>query len=153
MQAIIYEADLMCPVIEMKFNVSKPEWFTSELYETAKDRDRLFRKFRQGKKKNEGLYQLAVQKNRKFSKLIKLAKDLYFKEQLRINQNYISKYWSTISEVIGQSATKQIDQVFLYGTNHLCEEKDTANMINEFFATVGERVSDELALLPPNQIN
>lgn len=153
LQAILFEIDRMCPVSQMKFNCSRPEWFTSDLYELAKDRDRLFRKFRQSKKKNEQLYQRAVLKRREFAKLVKLTKDSYFKEQLRINQSNASKYWNTISEVLGHSTTKKIDQVFLYGTSHLCSENDTADTINEFFATVGERISEELGSLSYKQLD
>lgn len=153
LQAITYETNIMCPVKQMRFNISKPEWFSSDLYELAKERDQLFRKFRQSKKRNVAMYQKAVKKRRDFSKLVKSAKETYFKEHLKLNQNNVTKYWNTISEVLGQKTGKKIDQVYLYGTNILCNEEDTANIINEFFATVGERVSDELGFVPTNQLD
>lgn len=153
LHAITYEIDCMCPVREIKINVSKPEWFSSELYELSKERDHLFRKYRQGNRKYQISYQTAVTKRRAFSKLLKTAMETYFQEQLRLNQNNVLKYWSIISNVIGRPMSKVIDQVFLYGTDILCEELDTANIINEFFSSVGERVSSDLGHLPDVQLD
>lgn len=152
-EAIKFELDRMCPIKEIKVNTSKPEWFNNTLYEIARDRDRLFRKYRQGKRKNLILYQEAVKKRKAFSKLFKTAREEYFQEQLLLNQNNALKYWSIISDIIGQSSVRKIDQVFLYGTKVLCDEPDAANIINEFFSTVGERVSKDLGHLPYVQLD
>lgn len=62
LQAITHEMNHMCPIKKIKINISKPEWFSSELYELAKERDRLFRKFRQGnRKKSDNLSECSYQ--------------------------------------------------------------------------------------------
>lgn len=49
-----------------------------------------------------------------------------------------------LQKVFGQDITKTIERVFIYGTLNLCHEDEFASIINEFFATAGERVSPEL---------
>lgn len=152
-EAIRFELDYMCPIKEIKINTTKPEWFSNTLYEITKDRDRLFRKYRQGKRKKPAFISGSSKKRRAFAKLYKSANESFFQEQLLLNQNNALKYWSTISDIIGQSSEKSVDQVFLYGTEILCDERETANVVNEFFSTVGERVSKDLGHLPHVQLD
>lgn len=89
--ALIYEADQMCPFIWLKVNVAKPVWFNSSLVELARDRDRLFRNFRRGGGKNQEIYKKASEKRKEFNKLVKNAKDDFFKEQLEAHLGNRSK--------------------------------------------------------------
>lgn len=86
-QALTYEADILCPYKWIRVNVNKPPWFTSEMSEIARDRDILFRNYRRGKKTNNLLHQKAVEKRRKFNKLIKESRDSYYNEQLTLHKN------------------------------------------------------------------
>lgn len=79
-QALKYEADLQCPFKWIKVKTNKPVWFTSYMMEVARDRDRLFRNYRNSDKSNARLYQQAVEKRREFNKLVKSSKDCFFRE-------------------------------------------------------------------------
>lgn len=51
--AMLYEADSLCPYKWIKVNSCRPIWFTSQMNELACDRDILFRNYRRGHKKKQ----------------------------------------------------------------------------------------------------
>lgn len=130
--AIKYELDIMCPYVRTKVNVSKLMWFSQELYELSKERDRFFNIFRRSKGKNIGCYQQAVIKRKEFASLLKLAKENYYQELLEINKNNGLKFWNTIQNILGQDPQQIITQVYHYETNDLCTEMECADVINKF---------------------
>lgn len=75
--ALVYEADIQCPYKWIKVRSNRPVWFTSYMMEVARDRDRLFSKYRNSRKQNTRLYQQAVAKRHEFNKLVKNSKDSF----------------------------------------------------------------------------
>lgn len=80
LKAMIYEADILCPYKWTKIDTKKPIWFTSHINELARDRDTLFRNYRRGGKKDNAIYQRAVEKRKEFNKLVKLSRDSFYKD-------------------------------------------------------------------------
>lgn len=108
---ITYEADEMCPYKCMMVNTNRPIWFTSYMAEVACERDRLFRKYRNGNKSNEGLYESAVQRRREFNKLVKESRDTIFRDQLTENRTGQSRFWPVVKEIIGCENEQTIDSL------------------------------------------
>lgn len=150
---IKYELDIMCPYVRTKVNTSKPMWFSQELYELSKERDRLFTKFRRSKGKNTVCYEQAVSKRKEFACLVKIAKETYYQELLEINKNNGMKFWNTIQSILGQDPHQIINQVYHYETKDLCTEMECADVINNFFATVGERISEKMINIEYTQLD
>lgn len=72
---------------------------------------------------------------------------MIYQDLLEINKDNSMKFWNTINEILGSDPTVKITNVFHYNTNILCSESETANILNDFFASVGERVCENLASL------
>lgn len=63
------------------------------------------------------------------------------------------KFWKTLRDIMGQETNTKITQVFHYGCDILCREEEAADLINCFFASVGERVADCMGFEPPLQLD
>lgn len=127
--------------------MSKPVWFTGEMSEIARDRDILFRNYRRGKKKNDALYHRAIEKRKEFNKLVKILRDSFFKQQLATHKNDQVKFWKTVSNILGPKSSPKIGRVFEHGSDILCDEENSANKINEFFALIGENIMSGLPVV------
>lgn len=138
--AMLYEADIMCPYKWVKVNISKPIWFNSTLVELARDRDILFRNYKRGGYKNKETYRKASRKRREFNRLIKTAKDDFYKEQLELNIKNQKRFWQTVNGILGSSPGQTVREVFRHGTDFLCTEEESVEVINNFFAGIGEMV-------------
>lgn len=88
----------MCPYVWKTVRNDKPFWFNSYLREIAMHRDRLFRNYRRGGKKNKELHKQAVAKCRSFNKACKEARRNFYKEQLIKNCKDQKKIWQVIDE-------------------------------------------------------
>lgn len=75
------------------------------------------------------------------------AKDDYFKEQLELNVGNQAKFWQTVNDILGHNPTQCIKEMFILGTEILCSEEDSVEVINQFFAEVGEKVSQNQAYM------
>lgn len=105
--ALLYEADLQCPYKWLKINSRRPLWYTSQMGEIARDRDILFRNYRRGNRKNNTLYEKAVEKRNEFNKLIKVSRDSFYNEQLTLYKNNQVKFWQTIGDILVQKVNKK----------------------------------------------
>lgn len=151
--AISYEMNIMCPVVYTKVNTTKPIWYNQELYEVSKERDRLFKKFRRSKGVNEATFQLAVNKRNLFAKMVRTAKEDFYHNLLDTNKDNSQKFWKTMKDILEQDVNIKITQVYHYGTNHLCDESSTADIINNFFSSVGERIAGKLTGMSYTQLD
>lgn len=151
--AMAYEANIQCPYKWIKVDANKPPWFTSHMSEVARSRDILFRNYLRGGKKNNTLYEKAVEKRKEFNSLIKKSRDSYFKEQLEVNKGDQVKFWQTIGDVIGKKSEAKIGKVFRHGADILCNEQESVEVINKFFATVGETVTRNQPVIDYKQLD
>lgn len=51
-----------------------------------------------------------------------------------------AKFWQTVKGIIGDSQGQSIREVFRHGTEILCNEEESVEIINCFFAGIGEMV-------------
>lgn len=103
--------------------------------------------------KNNRLYEKDVQKRNKFNRLVKLSRDSFYKDQLSLHKNNQVKFWQTVGDILSCKSTPKIDRVFRYGTVELCDEQSSVDTINEFFATVGERVLENMPNVEYKQLD
>lgn len=78
------------------------------MMEVARDRDRLFNKYRNSKKKNNRLYQQAVAKRREFNKLVKNSKDSFYKEEFLVHKANQTKFWELVNNLLGTKSSQKI---------------------------------------------
>lgn len=139
-KGLLVEINYICPYTFMKVKKNRPAWFSGHLRSVSMERDRLFNCYRISGRKNKNIYVEAVKKRREFHALVKDAKKTYFKEQLIKNRGDQNKFWETMHNLLGNKNSISIERVFKYGTEELLSLQNSVNEINEFFATVGDRV-------------
>lgn len=59
-----------------------------------------------------------------------------------MHKNDQVKFWQTVGDILGSKNDQQIGKVFRHGTEDLCSEEESVNIINEFFANIGEKVME-----------
>ena len=140
--AIMYEVDAMCPMREFKVHASKPEWYTAELIEQARERDRLAR-YAKRQKTKEAWENFAKARNQ-YNSDIKKAKNDYTIDLLERNAQNQTKFWLAIKDLLPVKSRVSPREVVDPETNELRDGVDAANVINDFFASIGSKLSSEL---------
>lgn len=141
LNGIVYEANLLCPYRWNTVRCHKPIWYNSSLTSLATERDGLFNAFNRSKGKNVNIYWLAVSKRKEHNREVKKSKENYFKECLRLNKDNCNAFWKNINDLIGTTIESEVNRVFKHNTTYLCSEEESVGVINNFFASVGERLS------------
>lgn len=133
-KALVFDADRFCPVVRIRVRKDIPSWFDGEIIKIGLDRDRLFRIYRRGGKRDHSVYQRAVIKRREFNGLVKRGKKNFIKEQLTLCKGNQVKFWNVINDLIGSTTTKEIGSVFKPGSEIICEQSEGVEIINDFFS-------------------
>lgn len=150
-KAIVYELNFMCPYTFFKIRKYAPLWFSKYLVCVARERDRLWDKYRKGGRRNHSLYENAVKKRREFNSLVKKAKKDFFVEKLTQYGNDQIMFWKTINGLLGGRNPPAIERVFKPGEEELCSLEESVSIINEFFAQIGDRVASNIEQRPFRQ--
>lgn len=97
----------------------------------------MYRNYKKSGSKNKCLYGRLLEKRKEFNRAVKAAKKSFFHTQILNCKCDPRNLWKLIGNLIGKESTKIIDRVNLPGCNVLCEAGQTPDVINNFFATVG----------------
>ena len=152
-KAIVYEADIMCPIRKFKVNTLKPDWYTLDLLQQARERDRLARLAKRHKTQ-ESWGKFTTARN-KFNSDIKAAKNDYTLDMLERNSQNQTKFWKSIKSILPVRNVATVDKVIDPITNNVCEGVEAANVINNFFNTIGPKLSESLPVIqkPNSDLN
>lgn len=112
-KAILYELNRKCPYAFVKIRKNRPKWFTSNLLEIARERDKLMKRYKKGGRKNKSIYEKAVIERQKFNSLVKNAKKDYFVEQLTVYGNDQVAFWGVINDLIGSKTPPSVERVYM----------------------------------------
>lgn len=146
-EGILIEIDKLCPYREFKVNKNRPAWYGSTLCNLAHERDMLNRAFRRKGCRDELIYQNLVRKRKEFNRVVRETKKHFYLEQINQYQKDQKNFWKLLNELVGgkgKSGDVAIERVYLPGTDDLCEEWETAEVVNNFFASVGDKVTNGL---------
>lgn len=130
----------MCPYKNMKINIKQPIWFNSNLCNLERERDIMVRNYKRSRNKCEASYQRVLQKRKEFNRVLQSTKQNFFKEQIELFKGDSKSFWKLLDNLLGYKYTKIIDRVYHYGTQNLCSEDQTADIINSFFAQIGNNL-------------
>ena len=144
--AILYEIDKMCPFRKFKINALRPKWYTQELAEEAKERDRLARRAK--RLKTPESWERFTRARNKFNLDIKNAKNNYTIEMLEKNEQNNKKFWKSIQDILPARNNATVEKIIDPETGKLCEGVEAANVINDFFNTLGSKISSRLPSIP-----
>lgn len=70
-----------------------------------------------------------------------------------MNKGDQDKFWQTIGDVLGKKNDQKIGKVYRYGTEELCIEQESVEVINDFFATIGEDVMKDQPIIEYKQLD
>ena len=87
------------------FNVIK-ELFTKSLLRSINKKNKLYRQYLR-QRSNEKLLKYKTYKN-KLTNLLRVAKRLYFQNQIEINKTNIKQTWRILNNAIGQNKKKKL---------------------------------------------
>lgn len=136
-KGMLFEVNKLCPYKEFRIKKNRPIWYNSEICSLGRERDIILRNYRRSGSNNERLYLELVSKRKEFNRIVKKAKANFYNEQILHCKSDPKNFWRMIGDLLGNEQSKAIDRVFLDGTEVLCEEDNTADVINKFFAMVG----------------
>jgi len=88
-----------------------------------------------------------------YQRVIRAAKRLYFVTKLEQNAGNPKKTWQTLNEILGKTKKSDTVENICVGGENVSEPRDIANHFNEFFTSVGKRISESVSPIstPPEE--
>lgn len=137
-KGMMVEVEKLCPYKEFRVRKNKPIWFTGELSSLGRERDIILRNYRRGGSTNNNLYNELVTKRKDFNRLVRAAKSNFYNDQILHSRGDPKNFWNLFGDLLGSEQTKEIDCVFIPGSEILCGVDETVTIINNFFANIGK---------------
>ena len=131
------------PIIRKRIsqNNSKSPWMTPGLRESIKNKNRLYKKFL----KRPITYGDTYRAYRNYlSKIIKSAKDNYYKNKFSNCQGNIKKSWKNINVLLGKNVKANKPVRFKCEGSFVEGEKNIANAFNDYYCRVGLTTTNTL---------
>lgn len=135
-------ADLICPVKDFCITRQTPIYFTKELVEYIKERDTVFRLAI--RKKDQSYWKRGLELRKKVVGYIKEAKRSYIVDKLEFHRKDSKKYWKAVQLVLPNTRSSGIEVIYDPITKELFDGLVAANVINNYFASIGENLARKL---------
>ena len=137
--------DVVAPIRDIKVKQKTEPWFNGEILAGIRQRDALFRRWRNDKN-DVTVYKDYCRIRNKLQRDIKKAKEFYFHNQLTRNKDDSRKLWSHLKGLGYGTFNKDGGQIVLEdGGKKLFDMRCVANCFNHFYTTVA---ADLVKLLP-----
>ena len=146
------------PMITRHFNKYKDKsnpWITRGLLKSLKTKDKLFLKLRTYsnptvKQINEYKYKLY---RNMFNKLVRVAKEKYWKNNFETAKNDINRTWNHINTLLGKSKNKHsFPEFFIDGNIKYNTSKSIANGFNNYYINVGPHLAKNIKMTHPYRL-
>jgi hypothetical protein len=129
--------------LSRKKHKSKP-WVTAGIKKSVNHKNKLFRQYitkPDTKHKHKLAKYRSILRN-----VLNAAESQYYKNLLNSRQSSSRKMWSVINELISSKPPKKSADIKLleYGNKTLTCKYDIANAFNNYFATIGNKLADEI---------
>ena len=122
-------------------------WMTAKLKSQIIEKNKL----RLISHKNHGDLVFTAELRQKRNKLISELRNAgiwYYSKQLELNKNDLSQSWKILKTIIGKGVNKTGRKLnFCISGNNVAESELIANEFNEFFTTVGSKLSSTYHVL------
>lgn len=126
---------------KVKVSAKNEPWMTRDIRKALNNRFRLFKKaIKQGKNTVAWTNYKTMRNN--CTKLIRTAKANYWKQEFQKCTNSKS-FWSTVKKFQGKSKSTNIGPL-IQSTDLVTDNYDKANLMNDFFSTVGKNLANKL---------
>ena len=137
---ILLEANMTCPLTTFKFKRDRPPWYNDELRDLSVNRDYIYKVATRSGDPTD--FEHARFLRNQVNSRIKSAKADYFMTKLNETKSDSKKFWCTIKEILPDHKSSSIHTVINLDTDQMCNPNDTANIINSFFSTIGEKLAN-----------
>lgn len=135
-------ADLICPTKEFFVTKKRPIYFTEELVEYIKERDTVLSLA--VCKKDVNYWKRGLELRKKVMGFIKEAKRSYIVNKLETHKKDSKKYWKAVQLVLPNARSTGIEVIFDPVKNEIVDGQAAANVINYYFANIGENLAKVL---------
>ena len=132
--------DPICPQKSFKVRCSEKPWFTNELLEQIKDKDRALKK---AKKTGKGEHwKIARRLRNDCLREVRKAKSNFIQNELNINWNDSKKFWQHINTILPKNSDSST--IKLMDNDKPIHENDIPNFINNYFSNIGSKLAETM---------
>ena len=134
-------ADVHCPVKNIRVRSDSPKWFTKELVEEIYHRDRLYIRAKHSKTLQD--WELFRNKKNHIKKLLNQAREEYIKNKLEQDKNDPKKFWRSINNLtgLGRNKSKRGLREIVNENGELLKGMDAANFMNNYYTNAGPELA------------
>lgn len=143
-KGVLIEVNKMCPYREFRVRSNRQPWFNTTLCNLGNDRDILHRNYRRSGSNNKDIFAKFIEKRKEFNSEVKAAKKTFYADRISQCRGDAKNFWKLIDTLLGSKSNKTIDRVYLPGTNLLCREDETVDIVNKFFAQIGSKIGEDI---------
>lgn len=144
--ALLDCCDKLCPVKVFNIRKDKPPWYSDDLYKLAKSRDKLFLIGHRSKDPT------LLSEARHLRNTIK-RDTIRFKQEYYLNLMNPKKFWQHMNDVLNNKTDKGISAIKHPDTEQLLNTPDSAELLNEYFTCITQKLVDNLPSPPSTASN
>lgn len=134
--------DRTCPKVRVNLHSAKIRnpWMTTTLKNACIKKQQLYYKFLKTKTKNDN--DGYTRYKNKLTSILRKAKQMYYHDLFRINQNNSKATWQTLNTLINKKSNRHsLPNSIMIENNDICCKKRMAESFNNYFSTVGDNLS------------
>ena len=132
--------DNMCPLKTFKVRSTDKPWFTNEILEQIKDKDRALKRAKKSGKNDD--WKLARRLRNDCLKEVRRAKSNFIQDELNTNWNDSKKFWQQINTILPKNANSST--IKLMDGNTPVNISNIPNFINDYFTKIGPNLAETL---------
>ena len=140
---ILAAIDSMCPKKTFNIKQVKDPWITNEILEAIHDKDHLLSR---AKRTNDPTdWVIARRRRNEVKNLVKRAKANFVIDNLNEHKNDSKKFWKSLSDILPTKINNKSQKISLKDNNDnlILDDKIAANMMNNFFTSVGPTLAEQ----------
>ena len=132
--------DPMCPLKRFTVKSSEKPWFTNEILEQIKDKDRALKRAKKTGKSDD--WKIARRLRNDCLNVVRKAKSNFIQNELNINWNDSKKFWQNVNTILPQSTDPS--SIKLNDNGHPVSKGDIPDFINNYFSNIGTKLAESL---------
>ena len=125
-------------------NSFRKPWLTMSLLRSINNKNKLYKQYLRHRS-NEKLLKYKTYKN-KLTDLLRVAKRLYFQNQIELNKTNIKQTWRILNNAIGQNKKKKLTYPLVDENGEsITSTEEVANKFCKYFTNIGPNLADKIA--------
>ena len=133
--------DEMCPLKIFKVKKSDKPWFTNELLEQIKDKDRALRKAKRSGKSLD--WKIARRLRNDCLREVRRAKTNFIQNELDANWNDSKKFWQQVNTLLPKNANSATINL-MNNNNEPVPVDHVPDFVNNYFSNIGSKLAETM---------